>query len=143
MCLPAIFRRFVIGDRVTVNGWGLNGMEMLVASYEPDGYYKLAFAHNGSVLHHAHWDENLLIPTTATPEIWARFRDHTATEADLRAIWNDNERELAANPALLRCPDFNSFMRPLIWQIERMDFIDGREPTMADALAVLAEVEGE
>lgn len=89
--------------------------------------------------------------TTSIPEtIWERFRNHTATESDLRAIWDENEQQLAANPRLARCPDFEAFMGPLLWQIERMDctrdasgnWIEG-EPTMADALAVLAEVEQE
>jgi hypothetical protein len=70
--------------------------------------------------------------------VWERFRTHTATESDLRAIWCENERELAANPALHACPDFEAFMRPLLWQIERMDSIEGRAPTMADAMEALA-----
>lgn len=71
--------------------------------------------------------------------IWERFRNHTATESDLKVIWQDNERELRENPALVACPDFESFMRPLIWQIERMD----SGATMAQALAVLADIEKE
>ena len=30
-----------------------------------------------------------------------------------------------------------------IWQLERMDYVDGRAPTMADAIATLAEIEAE
>lgn len=84
--------------------------------------------------------------TDIIESIWERFRNNIATEADLKAIWQSNESDLAADSALSRCPDFDAFMRPLIWQIERMDWMDEAEtiePTMADAMAVLASVEQE
>lgn len=71
--------------------------------------------------------------------VWERFRDPTAAESDLKAIWQDNERELRENPVLKACPDFEAFMRPLIRQIERME----TGATMAQALAILSEVENE
>ena len=71
--------------------------------------------------------------------IWERFREHTATESGLKAIWRDNERELRENPSLKACPDFEAFMRSLIRQIERME----TGATMAQALAILSEVENE
>ena len=69
-------------------------------------------------------------------QVWDRFRDQSATEADLKTLWAADAAECAANPAINPCPDFHAFMRPLIWQIERMD----EGATMADALAVLIAV---
>lgn len=80
---------------------------------------------------------------TANRDMWQRLFAHTATESDLKAIYADNEAELLANPKAIRCPEFEAFMSPLIWQIERMDSINGAEPTMADALAVFAELDSE
>lgn len=82
---------------------------------------------------------------TATESTWSRFRDRTATESDVQAIWNDYQADHAASPSLRRCPDFEGFVQPLLWQLGLMDDINGREATVADALAVfatLAEEEG-
>ena len=41
-------------------------------------------------------------------------------------------------------PDYDGLMRSLVWQIARMDCDEaGRAPTIADALAALAEAEGD
>lgn len=62
-------------------------------------------------------------------QVWERFRNRTATEEDLLAIQADYDNE-----AGVRCPDFEAFMNPLLWQIKRME----EGATMADALEALA-----
>ncbi len=76
-------------------------------------------------------------------EIWDRFRDHSATESDLKAIRQYGIDERAAKPEILPEPEFDEWLDSLIWQLERMELVDGKEPLMRDALAVLAELEKE
>lgn len=69
--------------------------------------------------------------------VWERFNNHTSSESELRAIWEENEA--SAKP----CPDLAAFLYPILWQLERMDVMDGIEPHMGDAMAVLDEIASE
>lgn len=68
-------------------------------------------------------------------ELWTRYREGTATLADMIAIRDDYE----ADPAPNRCPDFESNMSALVWQLERTDTIDGSEPTVGDCYRIWGE----
>lgn len=76
---------------------------------------------------------------TVTPDMIERLADHTATEADLRAIILAERERAEPDPAIMA-------LVPLHWQLERMDWVDGvegREPTLADAMALLDSLEEE
>lgn len=51
--------RFRKGSRVRVDGWGLRGLSLVVIGAVGDGYFDLAFVHNGNRVPN-HWHRNML-----------------------------------------------------------------------------------